>query len=180
MSVIKKTIWVIQRSIIKKMCYFNNSLYMKCYTKYLKKVGINFIGKNKLVKFIEPTAYFDGTDYSLIELGDNVVISKEVILLTHDYSITAALCSNGVNIGRGEGELLLKDKIVIGNNSFVGARAMILPGTIIGENCIIGAGSVVKGEIHSGTVVAGNPCKEIAATKDYADRTISKKNIFRE
>lgn len=180
MDVLRKSIWVFQRSIIKKLCYINNSLYMKYYTKYLKKIGIKFIGSNKTIKFIEPSAYFDGTDYSLIELGDNIVISKEVFLLTHDYSITAALCSNGINIGRGEGELLLKDKIVIGNNSFVGARTLILPGTIIGENCIIGAGSVVKGNIRSGTVVAGNPCREIAFTKDYADRTINKKNIFVE
>ena len=46
--------------------------------------------------------------------------------------------------------------IIVGKNSFIGARVTLLPGTEIGENCIIGAGSVVKGKIPNNSIVIGN------------------------
>lgn len=49
----------------------------------------------------------------------------------------------------------------IGDNVFVGAGAIILPQTRIGNYCIIGAGAVVKGTIPDYSVVVGNPCKRI-------------------
>ncbi len=49
--------------------------------------------------------------------------------------------------------------IVIGNNVWIGAGAVILAGTVIREDSIIGAGSVVKGEIPTNVVAAGVPCK---------------------
>jgi len=165
---IEKYIRVIQRIVVKKLIYINTDLYLREYSNYLRKSGIEFTGKKKKIKYIDPSAYFDGTDYSLIHIGDNVTISREVMLLTHDYSITTAMCSLGKFIDRHEGELYFKKNIHIGNNCFIGARASILPGTIIGDNCIIGACSVVKGSIPAGSIVIGNPCKIINETKQYA------------
>lgn len=48
------------------------------------------------------------------------------------------------------------EKIVIGDNVYVGNNAMILPGVTIGPNCIVG-GTVVTKNIPSNSVVAGNP-----------------------
>ena len=53
----------------------------------------------------------------------------------------------------------------IGTNSFIGAGAIILPGSSIGEHCIIGAGAVVKGNIPDFSIVIGNPCKVIGDTR---------------
>lgn len=177
---IKKVIHVFQRFFIKKLIYMNTDLYLKKYVKYLKKIGIHFIGDKQQIKYIDPSVYFDGTDYSLIKLGDNVTISREVMLLTHDYSITSALCSLGKFINRNEGELYLKKEIIIGDNCFIGARASILPGTVIGNNSIIGAGTVVKGFIPSESVVIGNPCKIISHTNEYAEKILKKEEYFIE
>lgn len=51
--------------------------------------------------------------------------------------------------------------IHIGSNVFIGMRSIVLPGTTIGDDVIIGAGSVVKGVVPAGTVWAGNPAKQI-------------------
>ena len=51
--------------------------------------------------------------------------------------------------------------VYIGNNVFIGMGATILMGADIGDNCIIGAGSVVKGTIPPNSVVAGNPARVI-------------------
>jgi hypothetical protein len=58
-------------------------------------------------------------------------------------------------------------RITIGNNVFIGARSTFLPGVKVGENCVIGTGSVVTKSIPPGFVVAGNPAKIICTTDDY-------------
>ena len=176
---IKKYLMVIERYFIKKIIYVNVDVYIKKYTKYIKKIGVQFTGAG-IIKYIDPSAYFDGTDYKLIKLGDNITISREVMLLTHDYSLTSAFCSIGKYINRHDGEVFFKKDIVIGNNCFIGARSSILPGTVIGNDCIIGACTVVKGIIPDGSVVVGNPCKVIKKTKEYAEYHNKKKDYFIE
>jgi len=57
---------------------------------------------------------------------------------------------------------LLTEKIIIGKNSFIGARAMIIPGVSIGDHAIVGAMSVVSKDVPDHQIVAGNPAKKIA------------------
>ena len=52
-------------------------------------------------------------------------------------------------------------KVTIGENVWVGGNVIIVPGTEIGEGCIIGAGSVVSGKIAPLSIVVGNPCRVI-------------------
>ena len=56
---------------------------------------------------------------------------------------------------------------MIGAFTFVGSGAIILPGTKIGKGCVIGAGSVVRGEIPDHSVVLGNPGKIVGTTEKY-------------
>lgn len=147
--------------------YINTSGYMRYYTKYLRKLGINI---NGTPKYISSDAYFDGNDYSKISLGDNVTVSRETMFLTHDYSITTAMASIGRRIERGEGEVYFSRPITIGNNVFIGARASILPGTEVGDNCIIGAGCVVKGSVPADSIVVGNPAKIIGSVSAFAEK----------
>jgi putative colanic acid biosynthesis acetyltransferase WcaF len=56
---------------------------------------------------------------------------------------------------------LITEKIIIGKNAFIGARAMILPGVCIGDRVIVGAMSVVSKDIPDYQIVAGNPAKKI-------------------
>lgn len=60
--------------------------------------------------------------------------------------------------------------IHIGSNSFVGLGVIILPGTVIGDNVIVGAGAVVKGNLESNNIYIGNPARSIGTIEDYADK----------
>ena len=94
-----------------------------------------------------------GTEPYLIELGDHVVVSNGVRFLNHD---------GGVWVFRPKyPKLELFGSIKIGDNVCLGMNVILLPNTTIGENCIIAAGSVVKGKIPPNSVVFGNPGKVI-------------------
>ena len=56
---------------------------------------------------------------------------------------------------------LIGDKVVIKDNVWIGAGAVILPGVTINEGAVIGAGAIVKEDVASKTVVAGVPAKVI-------------------
>ena len=100
----------------------------------------------------------------LITIGNNVTISNNVQLITHDNSVIKIV--DGVTDLFGE--------IVIGNDCFIGARTIILPGVKIGNNCIVGAGSVVATSFPDGCIVAGNPAKVITHVDDFKDRITQK------
>lgn len=56
----------------------------------------------------------------------------------------------------------LKTKpVVIGKNVFIGCNSIILKGTVLGDNCVVGAGSVVSGTYEPSSVIAGNPAKVV-------------------
>ena len=79
---LKKVIQVTERYFKKKLALINGKLYKKLYPKYLRKIGINipedyYSGE---VGFIDPTAYFDGSDYSLISIGKNTTISMQTVI----------------------------------------------------------------------------------------------------
>lgn len=88
----------------------------------------------------------------LIEIGDDVTIAPGVRVFAHDASMRRALGYTRIAPVR------------IGRRTFIGANSIILPGVSIGEDCVIGAGSVVTKDVPAGTVAAGNPCRPIGAT----------------
>ncbi|WP_051207656.1 acyltransferase [Butyrivibrio sp. AE3006] len=125
---------------------------------YLRERGVR-IGEN--VVFIYPkNTGIDVQAGFLISIGDNVTITPEVLILAHDFSYSVL---NDVYKIMPQNHRETK----IGNNVFIGMKAVILMGTEIGDNCIIGAGSVVSGKIPSGTVWAGNPARQICTLEDY-------------
>lgn len=54
-----------------------------------------------------------------------------------------------------------KDSVLIGRNVFIGTGAVVLKGTVLGDHCVVGAGSIVKGRFEAGTVLAGNPARVV-------------------
>ena len=162
---------LVRGPISKLINYLSASSYMKMYLMYLKRCGITISGTPN---YISPDVYFDGHDYSFISINDGCVISKEVLLLTHDYSIARGIeAVRGKDWAPSDTPHFLKE-IYIGKNSFIGARSILLPGTCIGDNCIVGAGSVVKGTIPDNSIVVGNPAKVLARTEEWAMRHIEK------
>jgi acetyltransferase-like isoleucine patch superfamily enzyme len=98
---------------------------------------------------------FFSTEPYLIEIGDHARIASGTFFITHDGSVT--IFPEEVNGG-------IFGKIKIGNNVFIGNNSIILLNTSIGDNCIIGAGSVVRGHFPDGSVIIGNPAKVIMKT----------------
>lgn len=139
---------------------------------YYRKLGINIEDK---ITYICPDVYFDSADYSAITIKTGVTISREVLFLTHDYSVHKAMINVGWSTPSGKVAHFIKP-IYIGEDSFIGARVSLLPGTEIGKNCIIGAGSVVKGKIPDNSIVIGNPAKIIADTREWAKQKIEQKD----
>ena len=82
---------------------------------------------------------------SSITLGDDVILSPNVQIYDHDHDYA---CQGGVAAGR-----FITGPVEIGSNVWIGANCVILRGTKIGDGCVIGANTVVKGEIPANSVV---------------------------
>ncbi|MEE0944422.1 MAG: acyltransferase [Clostridia bacterium] len=160
----------------KALNYFFQKKYIKLYVNYLKFLGVHINGEPA---YISSDVYFDGHDYSKITINDSVVLSREVMLLTHDYSIARGIQKfGGIDVDIKTNTPYFLNEIYIGENSFIGARASLLPGTHIGDNCIIGAGAVVKGNIPDDSIVVGNPAKIVGSTQEWTKRHIEKKDFI--
>ena len=104
---------VIIRTLIFQMDGINNRLFTSLYYKFLNKRGVRFSGRPN---YISSSAYIDGQGYSIINIGKDVVISRDVMLLTHDFSVETALHSIGK--GTKNRRLHTNKGITIGDNSF--------------------------------------------------------------
>lgn len=124
-----------------------------------------------------------------VTIGDNCYINANLTLVD-DYKITIG---NGVLIApnvtitvtghpvhhelRKHGEMYTFP-VTICDNVWIGANAVILPGVTIGENSVIGAGSVVTKDIPPNVIAVGNPCKVLREITDkdkeyyYKDRRV--------
>ena len=60
--------------------------------------------------------------------------------------------------------------VIIGDNVFIGAETVVLPGVTIGDNCIIGANSTVSRNIPAGSVAVGSPARVVCSVSDYVGR----------
>ena len=85
------------------------------------------------------------------------------LFLTHDYSYTAGL--KAIN-EKPQTDIAILSPINEGDNCFIGANSIILPGTVIGSNVIVGAGSIVKGVITDFSSITGKPAKTITDIRD--------------
>jgi len=154
--------------IIGLLVYFDARVYMKLYTWLLRQTGMEINGEPR---FIAKSAWLD--DFDRIRINERLVVSKNVYFLTHDYSYTTALIANNE---RPHTDIGLIRSIRIGRNVFIGMNSIILPGTEIGDNVIIGAGSVVRGKIPDNAVVAGNPGIVIGDIREYLKKVKSRKD----
>ena len=108
----------------------------------------------------------------LIKIHNNVNMAAGIKFITHDVSdnmINNYLKENGI-------EDRLKEKIgciEIMDNVFVGAYSKILYDVRIGENCIIGAGSLVVKDIPPNSIAAGVPCRVIGRFDEFVKKRLA-------
>ena len=103
-------------------------------------------------------AILDPSHCWLITIGDNVTIAPRAHILCHDASTKKHL--GYTKIGR----------VDIGDNVFIGAGTVVLPGVTIGDNSIIGANSTVTHDIPENTVAAGCPARVLCSLEEYLDK----------
>lgn len=118
-------------------------------TFYIGSKGTFSIGENS---HVAPNAYALIGDNDLI-IGNHVAIGPNCSFINHSnhYEGSSNLfCEN-----------YLDDRIVLGDNVFVGAQCVFLPGVVVENNVVIASNTVVKGNLKSGYIYGGTPCKPI-------------------
>ena len=99
-------------------------------------------------------------DVGKVVIGDNCQIAPNVSIYTAGHPVHPATRNTLYEYGID---------ITIGNNVWIGGNTVIMPGVHIGDNAVIGAGSIVTRDIPAWTVAAGNPCRVIREITE-ADR----------
>ncbi len=93
-----------------------------------------------------------------IYVGDKVMFGPDVKVATANHPIDAELRSKGLQYNKD---------VHIGENAWIGAGTVIVPGVRIGKNAVIGAGSVVTKDIPDNVVAVGNPCRVLREVGEH-------------
>ena len=150
------------KNLIKRLIYGYKGTSAS-YIKHLRRGGVE-IGSN--VVFHNPQKItIDEMHPYMIKIGNNVNITGGVTILAHDYSSIAARTAVPESTKLGNIR-----SVSIGNDVFIGWGVTVLAGTVIGDNVIIGAGSVVSGCVESNSVYAGVPARKIMSIDLYVKK----------
>ena len=157
----------LERRKVKDLCFKYNSIEpsnRKVRDELIKKI----FGKTKEKLHVESNFYCD-YGYN-IEIGDNFYSNHNLVILDPAPVVFGDNVFIGPNCGFYTAQHPLdvetRNKfleyafpIYVGNNVWFGGNVVVLPGVKIGDNTIIGAGSVVTKDIPSNVIAVGNPCK---------------------
>lgn len=108
--------------------------------------------------YVGQRVYLDAGHPWLISVGERSVLTSGTVVLAHDGS--TRIHTGCTRIAR----------TVIGKRVFVGAGAVILAGSRIGDDCIVGPLAVVRGDIPPRSIVVGNPAQVVSEVGSFAER----------
>lgn len=108
--------------------------------------------------FIARPTYIDPSRPWLVTIGEHSTLAPFVVVMVHDPSM------------RVQTGLTRFARVDIGKRVFVGSRAIILPGSVIGDDSVVAATAVVQGDVPAGSLVAGNPAKIISKVQAMTER----------
>ena len=145
------------KRIIKRVVYGSKS-DSQTYIKHLKQIGMR-VG-DRVVIYEPRSVCIDETRPYLVNIGNDVKITRGVTILTHGYDWSVLSETHSCVLGSA-------GAVSIGNNVFIGMNSTILKGVTVGNNVIIGANSLVNKNVPDNCVVAGNPAKIICSVDDY-------------
>ncbi len=144
----------LRKSILKKLfgkCGENIMIKPPFHCDYGHQI---FIGENFFANF--DCIFLDAAP---IEIGDNCMIGPKTCIYAISHPLAPEERKNSIGIPQ---------KVIIGNNVWIGGGVTILPGVCLGNNVVVGAGSVVTKSFPDNVVIAGNPAK-IIKKLNYAD-----------
>ncbi|HIZ23655.1 MAG TPA: sugar O-acetyltransferase [Candidatus Blautia faecigallinarum] len=102
-------------------------------------------------------------DVAKVKIGDNCQMAPNVAIYTAGHPIHPATRNTAYEYGK---------EVTIGDNCWIGGNVVICPGVHIGDNVVIGAGSVVTKDIPDWSLAAGNPCKVLRRITDADKRLL--------
>lgn len=120
-------------------------------SKHSKLKGILKIGKNTSIGEFNNIRAAGG----LVQIGSNCLISQYVTIVASNHNIS----NHRIIMDQGWDES--KVNVIIGNDVWVGAQSVLLPGIVIGDGAVIAAGAVVTKDVQAYTIVGGVPAKFI-------------------
>ena len=145
-------------------CFVSPSASIICKNK-IKVDGFLIIGKHCIINALSNEGIRIGNGVSIgretsiectgsIEIGDNTIVGIYVTMHSENHTFS--------NINRPIREQGVNHKgIKIGKNCWIGAKAIILDGSVVGDGCIVAAGAVVTGKFPDNCIIGGVPAKII-------------------
>lgn len=109
---------------------------------YNIEIGENFYANHNMI-------ILDGNK---VKFGDNVFIAPNCSFYTAGHPLDYVIRNKGLEYAK---------PIEVGDNVWIGGNVVVLPGVTIGNNCVIGAGSIVTKDIPDNSLAVGNPCRVI-------------------
>ena len=109
---------------------------------YNIEIGENFYSNHNLVIL----------DANKVKFGNNVFVAPNCGFYTAGHPLDYEARNKGLEYAK---------PIEVGNNVWIGGNVVVLPGVSVGDNVVIGAGSIVTKDIPSNSVAVGNPCRVI-------------------
>lgn len=152
------------RLIVDKLIELWTKRSSESYVNFLRKQGVK-IGTNTVI-MSPKSAEVDITRPSLVTIGDNCLFNTHFELLTHDW-VSQVFIHSGRNVVNSS------ERVTIGNNVSTGRHVQILKGVTIGDNCFIGANSIVTKSIPPNSIAVGIPARVVMTLEEYYNRCLN-------
>lgn len=148
-------------NIINKIKNYWHCRNGNAYINYLRNCGVQIGVRCEVQKPM--SLNIDTTRPSLLSIGNHVYLHRGLTIMTHDWA-------SWVFLDKYHDFIPSHAKVTIGNNVWFGEFVTVLKGVKIGDNCIIGAGSIVTKDIPDNSVAVGIPAKVVSTLDDYYEK----------
>lgn len=123
---------------------------------YAKAIGVT-VGENTMIYGYD---HWSSEPY-LISVGSNCGLASGCKIFTH---------GGGRAVRSQHPDFDIFGRVQIGDWCYIGTNALIMPGVTIGDNVLVGAGSIVTKSVPNNSVVAGNPARVICSLEEYYNK----------
>jgi acetyltransferase-like isoleucine patch superfamily enzyme len=107
-----------------------------------------------------------------LRIGCNVLVGSKVLIIDHSHGHGYRTVPEEVLVPPGARQLVSRGDISIGDNVWLAENVIVLSGVTIGDNCVVGAHSLVRGNLPANSVCAGNPARVLSTHSSPSSETL--------